>query len=326
MRRSLAAVVVPLVLAASPVLAIKVGERTGGERLSIDGYAHVQWALAYFPGAADASWQHYGFTLRRGRVQLEYEFTDRVATTLEIGCDELDLEVKDASIGYRVGAPLRLVAGVQKMPFSREELRSSSRLVMVERSATNSWFDSLGYLGRDIGLVAAGELLPGGRPLGWALGVFNGNGARAVRDDNDAKQFAERLTFEPARWLALGVNATQRNDSLSGRLMTAWGGDAALKFGPAAIEVEALAADGDSAQTALGAWLTGSVRLGSLEPAVRLERFTPDLGDAGGATVTLCAGLNWYLHERVRLKANVTVVPGDAAAGNTLVVEAQAGF
>lgn len=317
---------VPLVLAAGSAWAIKVGERTGGERLSIDGYAHVQWALAYFPNAAVGAWQHYGFTLRRGRLQLEYEFTDRVQTTLEIGCDKLDLEVKDASIGYRVGAPLAFVAGVQKMPFSREELRSSSRLTMIERSAANGWFDSLGYLGRDIGLVAAGEFAPGGRPLGWALGVFNGNGARAVRDNNDAKQFAERVTFEPARWLSLGANATQRNDSLSGRLVTAWGGDAALKLGPAAIEVEALAGDGDSAQTAMGAWLTGSVRLGALEPALRLERFTPDIGSAGAATTTLCAGLNWYLHERVRLKANVTAVPGDAVAGNTLVVEAQAGF
>jgi phosphate-selective porin len=314
---------VPLLLAASPLLAVRVGERSGGERLSIDGYAHVQWVQDFRPGA----WPSYGFNLRRARVGLEYEFTDRAAAELEVGADRLDLELKDAFISYRVGRPLRLVAGLQKMPFSREELVPSNRLTMVERSALNGRFGDRGFLGRDIGLAADGELGIGGAVLGYALGAFNGNRARLFEDDDDAKQFCERVTVAPAGWLSAGVNATQRNDSLSGRLVHAYGGDAEVKLGPARVALEVLAGSADTGTAMLGAWFAGSVRLGALEPALRVERFTPDLADAGEAVTAITAGLNWHLHERVRLKANLeSEFESGSGAGHSLVVEAQAGF
>lgn len=302
--------------------AAKFDGRAVGDRLTIEGYAHVQWVQDF----RSSAWPRYGFVLRRGRLQARYDFTDQVQTKLEIGCDNLKLEMKDAYIAYRVGRPLRLVAGLQKVPFSREELTSNSRLLMIERSQANDWFGDRGFLGRDIGLCADGEFGPGGVKLGYVLGAFNGNRARAARDDNDAKQFAERVTVDPAGWLSIGLNATQRNDSLTGKLVGAYGGDAVATFGPVTVALEALAGDADTATTMLGAWLAVSARLGAFEPALRLERFAADAA-ASDAALTLTSGVNWYLHRRVRLKANlVSRFENGPGAGHAVVVEAQAGF
>ncbi len=312
-----------LVVLAVPASGVRIGERAGNERLSVDGYAHIQWVQDFRAGA----WPAFGFILRRARFSLEYEFAERAAFEMEVGADRLALEVKDAFVAYRIGRPLRLVAGLQKMPFSREELTPASRLVTVERGAANDRFGSMGFLGRDIGLVAEGGLFAPRLGLGYALGVFNGNRARRFRDDNDAKQFVERLTFEPSSRFALGLNATQRNDSLSGRLVHAFGGDAALKLGPAAVELEALCGNADSAAWMAGAWLVGSARLGALEPVLRLEHLRGDPQGDGAALTALSAGLNWYLQRRVRLKTDWTARFGtQPGAGSVVTVEAQAGF
>lgn len=311
-------------VAADTAWAVRIGERKDGGRLALDGYVHVQWNLAYFPNVAADRWQHHGFSLRRARARLDYEYGTRARTVLELGADDLRLELKDAFAAFRIGMPLRLVAGVQKMPFSREELCPASRLTMVERSRSNAFFDSLGFLGRDIGLIADGELSR--LRLSYALGVFNGNRARSLRDDNDAKQFAGRLVFEPTERFSAGLNLSQRNDSLTGEPVTAAGGDLLVRLGRASLELEGLVGEAGAA-TALGVWLTGSARLGVLEPVLRLERLAADCRRPETAQTTIAAGVNWHLQERIRLKANVgTGLTAEPDASRTLVVEAQAGF
>ncbi|MFO7674850.1 MAG: porin [bacterium] len=309
-----------LALAAAPAPAVRVSARSGTERLDIDGYAHVQWRQILQGGGSP----RYGFVLRRARVEFDYRFDERVAASLELGGDRLALSVKDAFIEYRVGRPLRLVAGLRKMPFSREELRPSNRLLTIERGETNDEFGELGFLGRDIGLAVDGELFEPVLPVGYALGVYNGT--RFYRDDNDAKQFVERLTVAPARWLAVGLNATQRNDTLTGRLVGAGGGDVLVSLGAATVEAEALAGTAEPGRTLAGGHVTGAYRLGAFEPVARFERFSPDVA-AGDWQTTATAGLNWHVHRGARLKANLVAEfePG-SRAGYAAVVEAQAGF
>ena len=163
--------------------------------LSINGYVHVQWMYDLHKGASP----RYGFILRRGRVEFGYELADAVATEIEVGCDKLALTVKDAYIEYKVNPLLHFVAGLYKMPFSREELTPISKLLMIERSGINKLFGDYKYLGRDIGLTVKGELFRHRVPVGYSVGVFNGNGDRIFRDINNAKQFAERLTVEPLK-------------------------------------------------------------------------------------------------------------------------------
>lgn len=289
----------------------------------ITGQVHVQWKCAL-----EEDWPpQQGFVLRRARLKYRHTFFADTRTEIEVGFDDLRLELKDAFLEYRLAAPLRFAAGLRKMPFSREELIPIRRLTVIERTVTNGAFDDRGYLGRDIGLTVEGDLFADRFPVAYALGVYNGNRGRLSRDDNNAKQFAERLEFDPLRWLSLGLNATQRNDSLSGRLVSAWGGDIECRTGSAVIAAEALYGCMALDTGMLGFHILGSWRSGSFEPALRLERFNRAVRAGSDWETGLTAGFNWYLHPLIQIKTNVVtrLSPGRTVLP-TMMIQAQAGI
>jgi hypothetical protein len=222
---------------------------------------------------------------------------------------------------------LEFKGGLGKMPFSREELTPAGRLLTIERGLTNDAFGDRGYVGRDVGFSVGGELFPNRLPMTYEAGVYNGNGARASLDCNNAKQFAERVTVMPLGWLWLGLNATQRNDSLTGLLVHAGGWDYCCRFGGATFEGEVMTGNPEPGRGMLGAQLAAAYRFGPVEPVVRLERLWPDLDAAQSHATALTCGANWYLDRRLQLKANVT---SDAEAGRAwghkFRVQAQASF
>jgi len=292
-----------LISAASPA-------RGAEKSLSAEGYLHLQWRADYADRSDSAgrrSTFHQGFVLRRGRVKFRYGFDDRVRTELELGCDKLELRVKDAFVEYRAAPYLLLKAGLYKTPFSLEELTPASRLVLAERSVLNDRFDDQGFLGRDIGFSVSGRLLERGLPLSYELGVFNGNRAGGFRDNDNAKQLAGRLTVTPLARLTVGANAAQRNDSLTGRLTRALGADVAWHPGSATFEVEALHGDADTDRTMSGARLLGACRAGRLEPAAQyalLATKDADLSVEHEAAV----GLGWTINRRLFVKFNAAVL------------------
>ncbi len=299
----------------------------GQDGFSFGGYVHVQWMNDFRPDAVPA----YGFELRRARVEFCYDL-DRAGVEIELGGDKLDLTLKDAFVRYQVATPLQLVAGLRKMGFSHEELTPASKLLTIERGEMNDRFGEADYLGRDIGLAAEGELLrvaPGsqGLTIGYALGVFNGSGTRRSQDWNDAKQFCERLTLSKLDWLSFGANASQRNDSLTGQLMTAWGGDISLRPGRIMLEAEALYGDAEPGQRMLGGYVQCFWRLNAFEPGIRFEQMYPSLADRTDRTTTVTTACNWHLRRRLELKANlVSEARPDDGLAHKIVLQAQAGF
>jgi phosphate-selective porin len=196
-------------------------------------------------------------------------------------------------------------------------------MMMIERGLTNDRFGDRGYLGRDIGLAVEGELPS--LHVGYAAGVFNGNRARLNRDYNNAKQFAERVTFGPTDWLELGVSGTQRNDSVSGELVHAYGVDFSCPLKRLRFEGEVLAGNAEPGDWMLGAWFAGSYRLGAFEPAIKLERLLLDQTTHEAAETEVTVGCNWYPHRRVELKVNF-VADVDAWPGPAVLAQAQMSF
>lgn len=289
-------------------------------QLAVSGYVHVQWASDF----RTAVYPRHSFELRRMRLRFNYIPSD-IGASVELGCDDLVPSVEDAYIQYRPSAAIGFVAGLRKMPFSREELTSATKLLTIERGPTNELFGDYAYLGRDIGLTVEGELFGPGMPVTYALGMYNGSGARLSRDYNNAKQFAERVTVRPAGWLTLGLSGTQRNDSLTGLLVGAYGADFTCSLRRLSVEGEVLAGNSDPGERMLGAWLAGAYRLGVFEPLVRAERLYPDLAAADVVEMELTAGCNWYPHRRVQLKVNVTA-DFDAWPGPGILAQAQVSF
>jgi hypothetical protein len=313
--------VLGLMLAASLALAQTEGKKPKSwdfGQLSVSGYVHVQWQSDYRP----AVYPRHSFELRRVRLRFSYIPSD-IGASVELGGDDLQPSIEDAYIQYRINQAFGFVSGLRKMPFSREELTSASKLMMIERGLSNDRFGDRGFLGRDIGLAVEGELPD--MHLGYSAGVFNGNRARLSRDYNNAKQFVERMTFAPVDWLTLGISGTQRNDSVTGELVHAYGLDFSCPLKRMRFEGEVLAGNAEPGDWMLGAWLAGAYRMGAFEPAVKLERLFPDLTAHAAAETEVAVGCNWYPHRRVELKADL-VADTDAWPGPAVLAQAQMSF
>ncbi len=277
----------------------------------------VQWRSDFRIG----EYPRHSFRLRRARLKFRYVPSD-IGASVELGCDELNLRLRDAFIRYRFRPWLRFVLGLQKMPFSLEELTPANRLLVIERSRINDRFGELGYLGRDIGMIVEGELASWSR-LGYALGLFNGAGWRLARDNNNAKQLCGRLTGSPASWLVIGVDMSQRHDSLTGKPIFAWGGDAAVQAGSMVLQAEILTGRERAGQMLTGGYLAGALRLAAFEPVLRLTW----LGQENGSTCELTAGGNWYIYRRLQLKANIAAdMAGRRSIEPLLILQTQADF
>ena len=85
----------------------------------------------------------------------------------------------------------RLRGGQFKVPLGRQEMTTSSGLQFVDRDILSGEFTR----GRDLGLQVDG--LVAGRKLEYAAGVFNGNPASRLGNDNRAFQYNARVVFHP---------------------------------------------------------------------------------------------------------------------------------
>lgn len=179
--------------------------RHGDLELRLLGY--VQPTLSVFPhelGRPDAPG---AFSIRRARVDFLASLGDDHTLFLEIdGAPAARTALVEAWLDWRlIGPALRVRAGKFIGHFSTENLRSSRSLLTVERyMALNSMF-LLPGLDTQTGVLLHGDGLAGGR-LGWAVGVYNGNGSASANrgEDNDAKEVQARLTLTP--WPALSAS------------------------------------------------------------------------------------------------------------------------
>lgn len=291
---------------------------------SIEGYVHTLWKYDFRKDISPDN----EFQLNRAQIKFENAISSKIFATIEIGYDKSVLEFKDVFLEYKALSFLNFVMGQHKMPFSREELCPNSKLFVIDRGEMNELFDDYGYLGRDIGASIKGEFLTNTFPVTYALGVFNGAGCLVNGDNNDAKKFAERITLDPIKdCLSIGLNSTQQNDSLTGEVITASGADFLYKKKGLSIGSEILYGYADTVNTITGYYLIGAYRIGPFEPGIKFEKINPDskVNDDDISTIT-CA-VNWYLHQKARLQANlVTYMPEKEENYNIFIIQAQVNF
>jgi phosphate-selective porin len=237
------------------------------------------------------------------------------------------LTIEDVYFEYKVAQPLSFVVGQYKMPFSREELRPTSKLLVVDRGEVNDAFDDYGYLGRDVGISIQGQVLENMLPMEYALGIFNGNGCGFPGDNDNTKQFAQRMTVDPVNGLSVGINSTQKTDSATNEMVMAHGCDLLFQKGGASIESEILLGETEPDKTMIGGYLAGAYRIGWFEPAVKIERLYSDSRETEDYAASFTYGLNWYFHKKARLQANcITSILPEQEACHVVVVQAQVGF
>ena len=140
-----------------------------------------------------------GFKLRRTRAgisgsndQTRYHVSVGMSSpfdaTLNRGSERIDLV--DAYFSWKAVQGLWLTGGVQKVPVSREQIMSSSDLVLAERAAASVWM----VPNREVGLLGDYTVDMKSSKLNVQAGIFNGNGS-LLGDDNSGKMLAGRIEY-----------------------------------------------------------------------------------------------------------------------------------
>lgn len=304
--------------------AVAFGQETGkSQKGSISGYLQVQYRYDLEEGAVPSN----EFQIRRGRIKFRNQVVGNISAVVEIDCGGGKLTVKDAGVGCKVNSFLDFFAGQHKMPFSREELRSASKLLVIDRGAMNDIFDDYGYLGRDIGISVTGEVRQGSFPVGYAFGLFNGGGYKVAGDNDNAKQFTERITVGPVGNISVGVNSTQRSDSITHDAMVAYGADISFQKWGMTVEAEALSGNTGPDENMLAGYVVALCRIGNLEPAVKVERLYPDSDATDDFLDAYTVNLGWYFRKKVRFQTDVvTNIAQGEEPHHRVVVQLQVEF
>lgn len=144
--------------------------RTGFALSSARLYGNGQ---AYFP------WLRYG-------MSVEFAEAD--------GPSAIDVQLLDAFLAFDVIPYHSIVLGVEKVPFSRQNMQSSSRLQFQNRSIVVKELEDR-FFDREIGIAIGGRI-----PLAddllivkYGVGIYNGSGGSGLQGDlNDGKLIALR--------------------------------------------------------------------------------------------------------------------------------------
>jgi phosphate-selective porin OprO/OprP len=152
-----------------------------------------------------------GFDIRRARLDLKGSITPYFAYRLQTEFADKP-KILDANAEIRITDYFTLTIGQFKVPFSMENLASSNKLEMIDRSQVVEALVARGkdvignQNGRDIGIQAGGGFMKkNGIPvIEYRIGFFNGSGINIADTANDAKDVAARLVFNPIKGLSFG--------------------------------------------------------------------------------------------------------------------------
>jgi hypothetical protein len=180
-----------------PVLASKF--------IQLAGYTQIRYLQMEEKG------KRSGFDIRRARVDLKGSITPYFAYRVQTELADKP-KLLDAYGEIRIADYFSITVGQFKIPFSMENLASSNKLEMIDRSQVVEALVARGkdvignQNGRDIGVQFGGGLLKrNGSPLiEYRLGFFNGSGINVADTANDAKDIAGRLVFNPVKGLSFG--------------------------------------------------------------------------------------------------------------------------
>jgi phosphate-selective porin len=133
------------------------------------------------------------FRIRRAKTKLAGWFWNKDLTyTVQVNWPA-DLPLEDAYMQYDLTGEKDIMvrAGQYKVPFGRQELTSSGSQQFVDRSQVSNAYSH----SRDLGVMVTGSPLDG--KLEYSLGIFNGGGLNATRNDNDKYEYVGRVMFQP---------------------------------------------------------------------------------------------------------------------------------
>ena len=282
-----------------------------------------------------------GFKLRRARAGFSGKdgaFYYGMVFGMSSGADGLTdstgtVGVVDAYAGWEIHPMFQMTAGVQKVPFGRENLLASAELVFQERSISSNHIGP----GRELGLLGATSA----SGVDIQVGLFNGNGS-ILGDDNQGLMYAARAeytmgqredaqtTFGVVDSPVVGIGTNLFYDQGTATDTLAYGADllfrikglallaevhmASLSAGDSTVDVPDVFAD----TSRLGAVVQAGWTVGLFEPAIRAEIYDDDRGaEDNGDVLKAVAGVTAHFSED-RVRAGMAYVHRQELGGQSV--------
>jgi len=271
-----------------------------------------------------------GFRIRRARFSLKGAILENINYKLQIDTVKSPI-LLDALIEVKLISHAKLTFGQFKVPFSLENLSSSSDLDTINRSLTVEKLcpgRDIGAQGRDIGLVFKGQF----SKIEYALGVFNGSGINKT-DSNDQKDAAGRLVFYPFGFLTLGLSyyhgkySPQSNLPITDRDRT--GLEMYFTRGEFSVKGEYVSAKDDKI-CRYGWYIQGGFFFvpKKIQAVVKYDCFDQDMEIHEDKMSIVTFGLNWLFSDRTKFQVNYEYHKDESnkASNNVILAQFQAGF
>lgn len=327
------AVLVFMLMVAATSPAAGQGLQAGDLRLDPTGRVQVQLNTTSVDeddvAVAPAS---SAFETRRIRLGTTFTYGDWIEGKVEVDFSGGGARLTDGFADLAVTEEMGIRAGQFKKPFGLFELESSTKIRTIERGLrirgvgelvgvageTQSLLSGSDYLGRQIGVMAHGQV---GR-LGYAAGVFNGEGAN-TRETEASKAYAARLTYGVRDALVLGAAVSRQptgsfdgSDEVHGTAVevdAAWGGfrregltvmAELMRGGNALLTVSGGSPTMTGAHATVAWFEPWAGRVEGIEPVLRVSWADPDTDGLDDEGVLLTPGMNLYFNGRNRLMLN----------------------
>jgi len=310
---------------------------TAARQMQLTGYSQIRYQTFQDRG------KHNSFDIRRARVDLKGSITPFFSYRLQ--ADLVDKpKMIDAYGEIKLADYFSITAGQFKIPFSMENLTSSNKLEMIDRSQVVEALvarskDVIGNQnGRDIGIQAGGIILKANNApvIEYRLGVFNGSGINVTDTANNAKDISGRLVFTPVKGLSVGGDFYQGKDKaikpdVAGQSQTRNRFGAELNYIFAGFSLKAEYILGKDGVTNRAGWYAQAgyyLIPQKLQILGKYDVYDPNTSTGNNISTNYVFGANYIFNVWSRLQAFYTIrqEEGQAIANNYMAVQYQIGF
>ena len=330
-------------LAAQANLAkVKAFPINAGKKITMAGYTQVRYQALEESGKID------GFDIRRARLDVKGTISPYWGYRVQFDLAGTP-KLIDAYAELKLNDYFNFTIGQAKIPFSLENLVSSNKLELIDRSQAVEALVARGkdvggnQNGRDIGIQLGGTILKyNDRPvIDYRLGVYNGSGINTT-DANEKKDFATRLILHPVA--GLDISAALYNGSRyiaevkTGTVVTTpaknvtrdrYGFDLSYDLNNFSVRGEYLHGtdeliDREGYYAQIGYYFLQK----KLQLLAKYDFYDADKSKANNASTWYVLGANVNLNANVRLQANYTFKQeeGTAIDNNYASLQFQIGF
>jgi hypothetical protein len=308
-------------------------------QISISGYTQTRYQALFEEGRND------GFDIRRARLDLKGNITPFFGFRLQTefaGSPKL----LDAYGEIKLNDYVNFTIGQFKIPFSLENLASSNKLELIDRSQVVETLAGRGrdvignQNGRDIGIQMGGALIKskGINLVEYRVGIFNGSGINVADTANESKDIGGRLIFNPVKGLSFAASyyngyakAIKPASDFIGKSQDRkrFGVEGSYTTTRLALKGEFIEGkDGDTHKSGWYIWGGYFVIPQKLQVVAKYDTFDPDTVKDENVTTNVVAGVNFNFNAWARIQAFYTLreEQGTSVDNDYFAVQFQIGF